>query len=149
MLSSEWSIIRCVYGPFLALPPALGAGDYALEGMWRRGSWYLVQPSLDGTSFSLALLAETVFLTPLSLPFCCPATLLLMDLPVQDSLTCIPKLPFKTSDHVDWLGSSDLSSVQFSSVAQSCLTLCDPMDRNTPGLSVHHQLPEFTQTHVH
>ena len=39
--------------------------------------------------------------------------------------------------------------VQFSSVAQSCLTLCDPMNRSTPGLPVHHQLPEFTQTHVH
>ena len=42
-----------------------------------------------------------------------------------------------------------LSSVQFSSVAQSCPTLCDPMNRSTPGLPVHHQLPEFTQTHVH
>ena len=41
------------------------------------------------------------------------------------------------------------SSVQFSSVAQSCLTLCDPMNRSTPGLPVHHQLPEFTQTHIH
>ena len=41
------------------------------------------------------------------------------------------------------------SSVQFSSVAQSCPTLCDPMNRSTPGLSVHHQLPEFKQTHVH
>ena len=41
------------------------------------------------------------------------------------------------------------SSVQFISVAQSCLTLCDPMNRSTPGLPVHHQLPEFTQTHVH
>ena len=41
------------------------------------------------------------------------------------------------------------SSVQFSSVAQSCLTLCDPINRSTPGLPVHHQLPEFTQTHVH
>ena len=40
-------------------------------------------------------------------------------------------------------------SVQFSSVAQSCPTLCDPMSRSTPGLPVHHQLPEFTQTHVH
>ena len=40
-------------------------------------------------------------------------------------------------------------SVQFSSVTQSCPTLCDPMNRNTPGLPVHHQLPEFTQTHVH
>ena len=39
--------------------------------------------------------------------------------------------------------------VQFSSVAQSCLTLCDPMNRSTPGLLVNHQLPEFTQTHVH
>ena len=39
--------------------------------------------------------------------------------------------------------------LQFSSVAQSCLTLCDPMNRSTPGLSVHHQLPEFTQSHVH
>jgi len=37
----------------------------------------------------------------------------------------------------------------FSSVAQSCPTLCDPMNRNTPGLPVHHKLPEFTQTHVH
>ena len=37
----------------------------------------------------------------------------------------------------------------FSSVAQSCLTLCDPMDCSTPGLPVHHQLPEFTQSHVH
>ena len=40
-------------------------------------------------------------------------------------------------------------SVQFSSVAQSCLTLCDPMNRSTPGLPVHHHLPEFTQTRVH
>ena len=39
-------------------------------------------------------------------------------------------------------------SVQFSSVAQSCPTLCDPMNRITPGLPVHHQLPEFTQTHA-
>ena len=39
--------------------------------------------------------------------------------------------------------------VPFSSVAQSCLTLCDPMDCSTPGLPVHHQLPGFTQTHVH
>ena len=40
-------------------------------------------------------------------------------------------------------------SVQFSSVVQSCPTLCDPMNHSTPGLPVHHQLPEFTQTHVH
>ena len=39
--------------------------------------------------------------------------------------------------------------LQFGSVTQSCPTLCDPMNRNMPGLPVHHQLPEFTQTHVH
>ena len=41
------------------------------------------------------------------------------------------------------------SSVQFSSVAQSCPNPCDPMSHSTPGLPVHHQLPDFTQTHVH
>ena len=39
--------------------------------------------------------------------------------------------------------------VQFCSVAQSCPTLCDPMNRSMTGLPIHHQLPEFTQTHVH
>ena len=41
------------------------------------------------------------------------------------------------------------TTTQFSSVAHSCPALCDPMDCSTPGLPVHHQLPEFTQTHVH
>ena len=41
------------------------------------------------------------------------------------------------------------SSVQFSSVAQSCPTFCDPINFSMPGLPVYHQLPEFTQTHVH
>ena len=39
--------------------------------------------------------------------------------------------------------------IQFSSVAQSCLTLCDPVNHSTPGLPVYHQLPEFTQIHLH
>ena len=42
-----------------------------------------------------------------------------------------------------------MSSVEFSSVSQSCPTLCDPMNCSMPGLPVHHQLLEFTQTHVH
>ena len=42
-----------------------------------------------------------------------------------------------------------MSSVQFSSVAQSCPTLCDPMKHSMPGLPVHHHLPKFTQTHIH
>ena len=43
----------------------------------------------------------------------------------------------------------EISFLQFSSVTRSCLTLCDPRDCSTPGLSVQHQLPELTQTHVH
>ena len=53
--------------------------------------------------------------------------------------TLTPKLPFQRQ----------CASVQCSSVAQSCLTLCDPMNHSTSGLPVHHQLPEVTQTHVH
>ena len=52
----------------------------------------------------------------------------------------------RTLCHIE---SQTASSVQFSSVAQSCPTLCDPMNHSTPGLPVHLQLPEFTQTHVH
>ena len=55
------------------------------------------------------------------------------------------------SSPLNWLelsNNSPLISVQFSSVAQSCPTLCNPMNHSTPGLPVHHQLPEFTQTHV-
>ena len=44
---------------------------------------------------------------------------------------------------------SILFVVQFSLVAQSCPTLCDPMNCSTPGLPVHHQIPQFTQSHVH
>ena len=44
---------------------------------------------------------------------------------------------------------NQITSVQFSSIAQSCPTLCDPTNCNTPGLPVYHQLPEFTQIHVH
>ena len=52
---------------------------------------------------------------------------------------------FTTSATWETLG---LASVQFSSVAQAYPTICDPMNRSTPGLSVHHKFPEFTQTHV-
>ena len=47
------------------------------------------------------------------------------------------------------INSTALKLIQFSSVAQSCPTLCDPMNHSTPGLPVHHQFLEFTQTHVH
>ena len=64
--------------------------------------------------------------------------------------------PFQTStktfqshkhEHINIL--SIIKAVQFSLVAQSCLTLCNPMNHSMPGLPVHHHLPEFTQTQVH
>ena len=61
-------------------------------------------------------------------------------------------LCFINSPHLECIFCSIKSfflTYQFSSVAQSCPTLCDPMNRSTPGLPVHHQLPEFTQTHVY
>ena len=60
-----------------------------------------------------------------------------------------PFLPaFNFSQHQGF-SKEFFASVQFSWVTQLCLTLCDPMDSSTPSLLVHHQLPEFTQTHVH
>ena len=56
------------------------------------------------------------------------------------------KLFFNLKYH---LGQVFCHSVQFSSVTQSCPTLCDPMNHSMPGLPIHHQLPEFTQTQVH
>ena len=53
------------------------------------------------------------------------------------------------SSPLGWYHTPVLGAFQFSSVAQSCPTLCDPMNRSTSGLPVHHQLPEFTETHVH
>ena len=56
-----------------------------------------------------------------------------------------PRSPVLQADAL----TSEPPSVQFSSVTQSCLILCDPMNRSMPGLPVHHQLSEFTQTHIH
>ena len=56
---------------------------------------------------------------------------------------------FKNKYRKAFTAKKSIHKNQFSWVAQSCLTLCDPMNSSTPGLPVHHQLPEFTQTHVH
>ena len=63
-------------------------------------------------------------------------------------ITLIITLVFKSSFTQHKIKHKNLIS-QFSSVTQSCPTLCDPMDHSMPGFPVHHQLPEFTQTHVH
>ena len=63
----------------------------------------------------------------------------------QGSLTCC-----SSWDHKNWTGLSNwTTTIQFSSVAQSCLTLWDSMNCNMPSLPVHYQLPELTQTYVH
>ena len=67
---------------------------------------------------------------------------------LTSSFTCSHLVSLNLSFFSD-LGWSSFSSVQFSSVAQSCLTICDPMNRSMPGLPVHNKLLEFTQTHVH
>ena len=69
---------------------------------------------------------------------CCLSSLYILD------WICWSQAPNPVTDFYELL-----SSVQFSSVVQSCLTLYDPMSCSMPGLPVHHQLPEFTQTHVH
>ena len=55
----------------------------------------------------------------------------------------------KLKDAYSLEGKLGPTSVQFSSVTQSCPALCNPMKRSMPGLPVHHQLPQFTQTHAH
>ena len=59
------------------------------------------------------------------------------------------KLKLQNFGHLMQRTDSLEKTLRLSSVAQSCLILCDPMNRSTPGLPVHHHLPEFTQTHVH
>ena len=58
-------------------------------------------------------------------------------------------IPYYLSPPVRLREPVQFSSVQFSSVSQSCPTLCDPINRSTPDFPVHHQLPEFTQTHLY
>ena len=62
------------------------------------------------------------------------------------AIACLAPLSMGFPRQEYWSGLPFSTSVnQFSSVAQSCLTLCDPMNRSTPGLAVHHQIPEFTR----
>ena len=71
----------------------------------------------------------------------------------KNSLSLKPLNQVSLKPHMQYMSRKKINrynvcSVQFNSVAQSCLSLCDPMDCSTPSLLVHHQLPEFTQTQV-
>ena len=65
------------------------------------------------------------------------------------SWLCLRGTCIKTAKVKQIMPQIDIISIQFSSVTQSCPTLCDPMNCSMPGLPIHHQLPESTQTHVH
>ena len=67
---------------------------------------------------------------------------------IADALYFQSSVALKNSEGREIYQLEGLWAVQFSSVAQSCLALCDSMNCSSPGLPVHHQLPEFTQTHV-
>jgi len=69
-------------------------------------------------------------------------------IPGMQRFFSIPK-SINVIHHINKLKDKNHMIISVRSVAQSCPTLCDPMNRSTPGLPVHHQLPEFTQTHVH
>ena len=99
---------------------------------------------------------------PMSLKSTCPFGLIYSHtiLPTRAHLPMFPTAVNKTtlnflspetleSPTSFFMFTPNIESVQFSSVAQSCPTLYNPMDCNTPGPPVHHQLPEFTQIHVH
>ena len=71
---------------------------------------------------------------------------------VTETQTQVSRAEIPGKNLIGLIESHDLSLTnhcQFSSVTQLCLTLCDPMDCSMPGLPVHHQLLELTQTHVH
>ena len=124
----------------------LGNGPLTPKTIPNSGSASQASPSMAGTGATDVPL-KSCFLhgpAPLgqlhrSLPGLCEGPSLL-----PTSVPMSPPCQHLYSSHLD-----QFSSVQFSSVAQSRPTLCDPRDRSTPGLPVHHQLPELAQTHAH
>ena len=73
----------------------------------------------------------------------------LLATPWTAALKAPPTMGFSRQEYWSGVPLPSPYTIKFSSVTQSCPILCDPMNRSTPGLPVHHQLPEFTQTHIH
>ena len=110
-------------------------GSCAIPGRARVGSWTTLRLSVNsgmGMVFSWSLLRGTLQLGEL-----------------REQSASLQAGPRKHSTSSQLSLRPLITSALFSSVAQSCPTLCDPMNRSMPGLHVHHQLPESTQTHVH
>ena len=121
----------------------------------------LVYKGLSRVFFSTTVRKHQFFITQSSLQYNCHIHLYItigktVALVRQNFVSKVMSLPFNKLSRlvIAFLPriyplSILFSSVQFISVAQSCPTHCDPMKGSTPGLPVHHQLPEFTQTHIH
>ena len=110
-------------------------GSCAIPGRARVGSWTTLRLSVNsgmGMVFSWSLLRGTLQLGEL-----------------REQSASLQAGPRKHSTSSQLSLRPLITSALFSSVAQSCLTLCDPMNRSMPGLHVHHQLPESTQTHLY
>ena len=109
------------------------------HSFWRELHWFRAKPhSSDASAPQEAGFLSVLPVLLMFFLFLLPVSSFLLFFPHLSSL--LPCLLNEKSCNL---------SVQYSLVAQSCPTLCNPMDCSTPGLPVHHQLPEFTQTHVH
>ena len=109
----------------------------------RKGDYPFPQPTFfTSRKPCITLLTPTVWAAA-SLPSLCTGTVVEKD----TGPYILVKFHFTVLDPLPFFYCRVLLLIQFSSVAQSCPTLCDPMNHSTPGLPVHHQLPEFTQTH--
>ena len=127
-------------------------GKHTCLSFLQRHFWLDCQARCDGTFLKTVPMylcrqtaSQILLYSTQTMAACLPSHLLWSQLALSDPSS--PTDPF--FEQSDFTSMCFFSPVQFSSVAQSCPTLCDPMNRSTPGLPVHHQLPEFTQTHVH
>ena len=107
---------------------------------------FFTSSSLSAIKMVIICISEVVDISSGNLEFYCFLTCIQVS-PEAGKVVWYSHLLNKSTFHCD--PHSQRLSVQFSSVAWSCPTLCDPMNRSTPDLPVHHQLLEFTQTHVH
>ena len=125
--------------------------QYVCSSWWRWISWdsvYLVLQFFP--VFLIIRIFSSLHLIGLILNLKSVSLLFIgFDLITLFSLSCLVLGFIKFGFNIHANSSIQSLSVQFSSVTQSCLTLCDLMNCSMPGLPVHHQLPEFTQTHVH
>ena len=107
--------------------------------------WMVYKPQISGYLSSVISCGVPIYLCIITFFFLLLICLLLYRDSHPQTGKTEQKIIFRLLQTILWC----LSSVQFSSVAQSCPTLCNLMDCNMPGLPAHHQLPEFTQSHVH